>query len=380
MVANLYIHFPFCDGKCRYCGFYSTPATPSATAAYAQLPAEEARLRGFVGFAPRTVYFGGGTPGVLAPEDFEALARSLHGLAGIDLAQAEEWTVELAPNLASPDRLAALRRLGANRLSFGAQSFSDPVLRAMGRRHSAKDVADAFAFARRAGFEDVGLDLIAGWPGTDDAEWSRTLDAALSLDPQHVSVYALTIEPGTALAADIAAGRLAEPAPDELMDALAFAEGRLTAAGFSRYEISNYALPGRRCAHNLAVWRGEDYAGLGPAASSRLGLRRRTNAPDLAAYSTALAAKCLPPAENDETLSPEDDAVERFVFGLRTDEGVCPRDFARSHPALALRVAEHEATLSSYIPLGLVRESGSGRFSLTPRGREVCDSIIRDLL
>jgi len=164
------------------------------------------------------------------------------------------------------------------------------------------------------------------------------------------------------------------------MDALAVAEERLAAAGFARYEISNYALPGRRCAHNLAVWRGEDYAGLGPAASSRIGLRRRTNAADLRAYADAVSAGRLPPAENDEELPPADDAVERFVFGLRTDEGVCPRDFARLRPALAPRVAEYEATLSSYIPLGLVRSPENGRFTLTPRGREVCDSVVRDLL
>ena len=380
--ANLYVHVPFCDGKCRYCAFYSVPSIPpdSRPLQYASFPAREARLRGLAGLVPATVYFGGGTPGMLGPEGFERLVRSLRDEASIDLSRAEEWTVELTPTTATPALLAVLRRIGVNRISIGAQSFHDATLRRIGRRHDAHAIREAVAKAREAGFRDVGLDLIAGLPGVAPDEWRETVEAALALDPVHLSVYALTLEEGTPFARDARAGRLPLPGVDEVMDLLAETEDRLAEEGFERYEVSNYARPGYRCKHNLAVWRGEDYAGLGPAASSRIGNRRRTNAPDLARYEEAIGAKALPPAENDETFSPTADAEERFLFGLRLSEGVFPETFAQRHPAAVPLVPKWERVLASLVPHGLVSCPGPGHFVLTRRGREVTDAIIRELL
>lgn len=380
--ANLYLHVPFCDGKCRYCAFYSLPSAPASDRilAYASLPAREARLRGLAGLAPRTVYFGGGTPGLLGPGGFELLVRSLREEAAIDLAQAEEWTVELTPTTATRDLLATLRRLGVNRISIGAQSLDDATLRRIGRRHDARAIREAVAAVRETGFPDVGLDLIAGLPSVSPDEWRATLDAALDLDPVHLSVYALTLEEGTPITRDARAGRLDLPGTDEGMDLLSETEDRLADAGFERYEVSNYARPGYRCKHNMAVWRGEDYAGLGPAASSRTGRRRRTNAPDLDGYETALAKEALPPADNDETLEPEDDAAERFLFGLRLSEGVAPGRFADRYPAATPLAGNWAKVLSSLVPHGLVETPATGRFVLTRRGREVTDAVIRELL
>ena len=377
---NLYVHIPFCAAKCRYCGFYSVVPGRDDVADYAALPACEARLRpDDLPAAPRTVYFGGGTPSLLGAEGFEALVRALRDEAGLDLGQAEEWTVELNPASTTPDLLRALRRAGVNRLSVGAQSFCDATLARLGRVHGAEAIRRAFALARAAGFDDVGLDLIANLPGVTDGEWDATLAEALRLEPRHISVYPLILEPGTPFARDDAAGVLGPRLGDDAeMDLVRATAARLAAAGFVRYEISNYGLPGRFCRHNLAVWRGEDYTGFGPAASSRNGLRRRTNAPDLAGYRAALRAGRLPPASEDERLAPPADATERFLYGLRLKEGVSPSNFARRHPAAAPRAAEWEARLAKLEAVGVVRHAGD-RWCLTPRGTEVCDAVLAEL-
>ena len=377
---NLYVHIPFCAAKCRYCGFYSVVPGPSSVADYVRLPAREARLRPQdFPEAPRTVYFGGGTPSLLGAEGFEALVRSLRDEAGLALGEAVEWTVELNPASATPDLLRALRRAGVNRLSVGAQSFCDATLARIGRVHGAEDVRRAFAQARATGFDDIGLDLIANLPGVMDGEWDATLSEALRLEPRHLSVYPLILEPGTPFARDDAAGTLGPRLGDEAeMDLVRATEARLAAAGFVRYEISNYGLPGFFCRHNLAVWRGEDYTGLGPAASSRNGLRRRTNAPDLAGYGAALLAGRLPPATEDERLDPEADATGRFLYGLRLREGVSPADFARRHPAAASRAGVWEAKLARLEAVGIARRAGD-HWCLTPRGTEVCDAVLAEL-
>lgn len=380
--GNLYIHVPFCDGKCRYCAFYSVPAIPpdSRLPEYAVFPAREACLRGLSGLVPTTVYFGGGTPGMLGPEGFEVLVRSLREEASIDLSKAREWTVELAPTTATPGLLGTLRHIGANRISIGAQSFHDATLRRIGRRHDAQAVREAVANVREAGFHDVGLDLIAGLPDVSPSEWRETLEAALSLDPVHLSVYSLILEEGTPFTRDARLGRLHLPDTDEVMDLLSETEDRLAEEGFERYEISNYARPGYRCKHNLAVWHGEDYAGLGPAAASRIGKHRRTNAPDLDGYEKAITASELPPADNDEVFDSKSDVEERFLFGLRLSDGVFPEAFARRYPAAAPLVPKWERTLASFVPHGLVTIPEPGHFVLTRRGREVTDAIIRELL
>ena len=218
--------------------------------------------------------------------------------------------------------------------------------------------------ARAEGFASVGIDLIAGIPGLSPDAWRRTLDEALALECDHVSVYALTVEEGTQLAADVAVGRVSPVSDDAVMDALAEAEDALKRGGLERYEISNYAKPGRECLYNLSVWRGEDYLGVGPSASSRMGLERRTNS-KLGSAEEARVVK----------LSPDEDRMERFLTGLRIREGGEPGRWLRG--TVRERV---ETTLVRLVGQEIVEESGPGRWRLTRRGLEVADAVALELL
>ena len=378
---HLYLHVPFCESKCDYCAFYSvTTAAAAARAAYPGLALREWDLLDTEPGSIETLYVGGGTPGLLGTEGFRRLADGLRARGR--LADAAEWTVELNPASAGAPLLAALRAAGVNRLSFGAQCFDDAILRRLGRRHTAAATRQALERARQAGFVNLGIDLIAGLPGMTPAGWRETLRQALDLGCAHLSVYGLGVEPGTRLQAAVRAG-LAVPDADEQMDALAAAEPLLAAGGLARYEISNFARPGMACRHNLAVWRGEDYLGLGPAAASRRGRRRWTNLADLPAYAAAVQAGRVPPRAAEDALDAAADALERFVFGARLGEGISPAAAARAWPVLAPRVAAWEARLARLAAQGItesVPDGGDPRWRLTARGREVADAVIRDLL
>jgi oxygen-independent coproporphyrinogen-3 oxidase len=354
-------------------------------ARYVRLPAREARLRPQdLPDAPETVYFGGGTPSLLGAEGFSELVRTLREEGGVDLRNAAEWTVELNPASVTRDLLRVLRREGVNRLSLGAQSFCDATLSRIGRIHNAEAIVSAFSLAREEGFDDLGLDLIANLPGVTDGEWRDTVGKALRLKPRHISVYALIVEPGTPFAELAARGELGPRLDDEgEMDLLRATAEWLASEGFTRYEISNYGLPGFFCRHNLAVWHGEDYTGLGPAASSRNGLVRRTNAADLDGYEKALLANDLPPTSHEERLDTEADATERFLYGLRLREGVSPDAFARRHVAAAERAREWKQRLSALESSGIVTRfenaEGATAWRLTARGTEVCDAVLAEL-
>ncbi len=382
---NLYVHIPFCAAKCRYCGFYSVVPGREDVVRYVRLPALEAKLRqqDFPD-APQTVYFGGGTPSLLGADGFAELVRSLREEGGVNLRNAVEWTVELNPASVTRDFLRSMRSEGVNRLSLGAQSFCDDTLSRIGRIHNAEAIDTAFALARDEGFEDIGLDLIANLPGVTDSEWEATVAKALRLQPRHISVYALIVEPDTPFAAAAARGELGPRLDDDAeMDLLRTTAERLASEGFVRYEISNYGQPGFFCRHNLAVWHGEDYTGLGPAASSRNGLVRRTNASDLAGYEKALLAGKLPPASDLESLDAVADATERFLYGLRLKEGVSPEAFARKFAAASSRAGEWKRKLSTLEAPGIVERfngaDGAPSWRLTPRGTEVCDAVLAEL-
>ncbi len=380
MIRHLYLHVPFCSGKCIYCGFYSVVRPPDERERYAAALVRELDHRATALSAPLTsLYLGGGTPALLGVGGFHCLATALR-TRGL-LEASVEWTVELHPGSCEPAFLEALRAVGVNRISLGAQSFDDAVLRRLGRRHDAAAVDRAIGAVRQTGFSDYGLDLIAGLPGVTEASWRSSLARAVDLGCTHLSVYALGVEDGTVLRRQVDQG-LILPGSDAQLDALATAESMLAAAGLERYEISNYARPGRACRHNLAVWRGEDYLGLGPSAASRMGRRRWTNRPDLDVWREAVATGRKPPRVSEEELSAEEDAVERFVFAVRLAEGVSPAGFARSHPAALPRVAAWEDCLDRLAKTGIVERLAApeGRWRLTARGREVADAVIRELL
>jgi oxygen-independent coproporphyrinogen-3 oxidase len=380
MSAHLYVHVPFCDGKCHYCGFYSVLAEPRLIALYPSLPAAEldqalARFPHLAGEPVTTVYLGGGTPALLGARGLATLSASLASRLPLD--GVEEWTAELNPASVTAGLLGALGEMGVNRLSLGVQSLDDDALARVGRRHTAAQALQAVRLAQDAGFENTGIDLIAGLPGVSLGQWRDTLARAAALGLTHVSVYALSVEPGTALAGHESAG-LRLPDDEAQLAALSLAEALLGEAGYARYEISNYALPGFECRHNLGIWRGNDYLGLGPAAASRTGRARWTNEPDLAGYLAALAEGHAPP-RSEERLGEADDACERASFALRLSEGLDPLADAARYPVLRDRAEVWEERLERLARLGIA-ERGGRRWRLSARGREVCDAAIRELL
>ena len=353
---NLYVHFPFCRVKCAYCALHSRAgSTAEARRAYcARLAAELAALgtgSGKERAAPNvsTIYFGGGSPALcdLTPM-FEVLRRQ---------GTVPEFTVELHPLDVRSDVLEMLKKGGVNRISMGVQSLDDDVLKAMGRLHTATEAEAAFRAVRAAGFTNAGIDLIAGWPGTTPESWRTTLSRAVALGLDHCSVYTLIHEPKTRLDLALRRGELALPSDDVALAQIDAARAALAEAGLFRYEISNYARPGFECRHNLAVWRGEDYVGLGEGAHGRVGLVRTASGVET-------------------TVTPEEDAVERALFSLRTRAGLSLDRVARLWPILAPRLPAWREKLEFFKRQGLLQDA----YRLTPRGAEVCDSILSDLV
>lgn len=347
-VEHLYLHFPYCTGRCGYCAFHSGPPPRDWAAALAALQ-QEAETRG-VPLAPlQTLYCGGGTPGLIGATGFRALAERLH----LPLTATTEWTVELHPATVTDDLMTTLAACGVNRISIGVQSLFDPVLERCNRRHTAQEALDAIACARQC-IPDTGIDLIAGLPGVSADGWRDTLKRILDLDLPHLSVYALSIDEGSAWAR---AG-MAPPDGDALCDAIAEAASLLTAAGYERYETSNYAKPGFRCRHNLNTWHGGDYLGLGTGAASRLGRLRREG-------------------DGHEMLVSElDDALERCLTRLRLSEGLDLTAIAQHYPLLRPYLTAWKNILHLFQQQGLLTANAAP----TMRGYEVLDALERTLI
>ncbi|WP_433497288.1 radical SAM family heme chaperone HemW [Sphaerimonospora sp. CA-214678] len=374
---GFYVHVPFCLTRCGYCDFNTYTAEELGPGAsrrdYADTVVEEVRLaRRVLGDAAppvETVFFGGGTPTLLPAAD---LVRILHAIgAEFGLTPGAEVTTEANPESVGPAHLETLRGGGFTRMSFGMQSAAEHVLRVLDRRHTPGRAAQAVREAREAGFEHVNLDLIYGTPGESDDDWRASLDAALAAGPDHVSAYSLIVEDGTRLAARIRRGELPMPDDDVAADRYLIAEERLSAAGLSWYEISNWAAGDEaRCRHNLLYWTGGDWWGAGPGAHSHVGGTRWWNVKHPAAYAARLAAGASP-AHAREVLAPSDRAVERLMLELRLADGFPLPDLApgaRTSCARALADGLLE-----------VEPFKRGRAVLTLRGRLLADALTRDL-
>ena len=360
MVENLYVHFPFCRRKCSYCALYSRAGvSQSDRDAYVRRLAREMESLGSMGSVRnagpadlagtsrtdsgqtpfnsklKTIYFGGGSPALC---DLSALEPALRPLCG----DKTEFTVELHPLDVTETKLAELKALGVNRISMGVQSLSDAILAAMGRGYAIDEAERAFALVKTH-FDNAGIDLIAGYPGdqmqVEGAGEQGNLQRLKSWGLRHCSVYSLQNERGLK---DV-------PGDDVVLDRIKEAAAFLKGLGLERYEISNYAVPGYECRHNLAVWRGEDYIGLGDGACGRIGLKRTK-------FGT------------EESVSAEFDEKERRLFRLRTREGLD----ASNHP-------EWGQTLAEACKNGLLTRTGDV-YRLTERGSEVCDSILAELV
>jgi oxygen-independent coproporphyrinogen-3 oxidase len=378
----LYVHIPFCQAKCPYCDFNSYAGLDGLMAPYVDaLIVEMGLWREATRNAPvNTVFFGGGTPSFLPLAEteriFAAIGRSFSAGGGPHA----EITVEANPGSADSARLDGLRRLGFNRLSLGIQSFQDDELRLLGRVHSAAEAHEAYRAARRAGFENVNLDLIYGLPDQPLAAWQRTLAEAIALRPEHLSLYALTLEEGTPLATDVARGRLPAPDPDLAADMYLWAGEALADAGYQQYEISNWALPGYRCRHNLVYWHNQPYLGLGAGAHSSLGGYRFAAVRDPRAYSREVTASHAEPCmdrlssflaglrhlEAVEEVTEARAMAETAILGLRLVEGVSLAAFRRRFGVGLLSV--YGSAVAELTALGLL-ERANGRIRLTPKGR-----------
>lgn len=379
---GFYLHVPYCATRCGYCDFNTYTATElrgsggvlASRDNYAQTLADEVRLaRKVLGDDPRpvrTVFVGGGTPTLLAARDLVAMLAAVRDEFG--LADDAEITTEANPESVDEAYLSELREGGFNRVSFGMQSAKQHVLKVLDRTHTPGRPEACVAEARAAGFEHVNLDLIYGTPGETDDDWRATLDAAIGAGPDHVSAYALIVEEGTQLARRIRRGEVPMTDDDVHADRYLIADEVLGNAGFSWYEVSNWATSeSGRCLHNELYWRGADWWGAGPGAHSHVGGVRWWNVKHPGAYAGALAGGGSPGAGR-EVLSDEDRRVERILLELRLREG-CPLSLLREAGLAASVRARDEGLLES-------GPYGEGRAVLTLRGRLLADAVVRDLV
>jgi len=385
--AGIYVHIPFCRAKCAYCDFASFAGLEAYQAPYlaALLCEIEGAAPGWVTVGFDTLFVGGGTPTVMPADGLVRLLLACRQC--LVLAAAAEVSIEANPGTVSPADLSTLRRAGYNRLSLGVQSLLQEELALLGRVHDVAEALDAYHWARQAGFANVNLDLIYGLPRQSVAKWRESLLRALELTPEHLSLYALSVEEGTPLQARIARGELPAPDDDAAADMYELAEELLERAGYVHYEISNWArrdadaparsgarqphagrasdFPALACRHNLKYWRNLPYLGLGSAAYSYDGRRRWGNVASPQDYIARVGAGRDPVAE-EECLNRDQHMDETMMLGLRLVEGVRHADFFRR---FGVRLGDvYDAEIAGLVHDGLLEADGRG-VRLTPRGR-----------
>jgi len=404
--TGIYIHIPFCVRKCLYCDFNSYAGKEALFESYVEALRAEIRLGAaqYPDAGISTVYFGGGTPTVLPPERLADIVNEVR--ESFHVAPDAEITVEANPGVSGASRQSdltpdpspkqgvealllppfrgqagrgvgtirtpqsALRNL-FNRLSLGIQSLCDDELRLLGRPHTSEEAVRAFSDARRAGFQNISLDLMYGIPGQTPESWRRTLDGVLQLGPEHVSLYSLTVEEGTPFFAMRAAGQLSLPDEDAEADMYEEAIRTLTAAGFEHYEISNFAKPGFECRHNVIYWRNQPYFGFGAGATSYLEGVRATNIPTVEEYIRRIQAGKDTTA-TEECLAGRRAKGETMFLGLRMLRGVDERVFSERYGTAPQTVFHEE--IEELVSRGLL-ESENGSLRLTRTGLLFADDV-----
>jgi oxygen-independent coproporphyrinogen-3 oxidase len=369
---GLYIHVPFCASTCDFCAFYQVHPTAELVKGFMQSLTAEAGLVNW--HRPlETVFWGGGTPGLLSPADLGRLAGVVRAIPGGTAPR--EWTVELAPGSVTKERLAVLRSAGVTRVSLGVQSFRPALLDALGRAHSRAQVYRAYERIRAAGFASVNLDLMFALPGQTATEWDADIDEAVSLGPDHISTYCLTFEEDTLLWVKLSKGRVRlDPENEARMYERTWE--RLGSAGYAQYEISNFARAGHACLHNINTWMMGEWVGLGPSAASQHLGWRGSNVSDLAEWA-ALVARGERVTRDLLAVTPALLAEDALVFGLRMNAGVDVRGlWARCPDAPRERV---EALIDRLAGEGFVARDGP-RVRLEPKGRLVADSIGSEIM
>jgi len=384
MSASLafYVHIPYCARRCGYCDFNTyTPSElalgsdPLAISAishsYIDLVVQEIALAKSVSAAERvpTIFFGGGTPTLLDPKDLGRVISTIGSHFQIE--PNCEITIEANPDTITPQKLDELLTAGFNRISFGMQSAVPHVLAALDRTHNPESVERSVVAARSAGFNEVSVDLIYGTPGESMTDWEKSVDQALALPITHISAYALIVEDGTKLGAQVKRGEVVMPDDDETADKYLLADEKFNAAGFDWYELSNWAKPGSECRHNITYWQGGDWWGAGPGAHSHVQGRRFWNVKHPTAYREKILTAGNPMADQ-ELLDSSAQQSERVMLELRMRSGISYREYG----------AGVIAGLEQYLHEGFLDQTAwqNGRLVLTQSGRLIADRIVRQIL
>ncbi|HET6615812.1 MAG TPA: radical SAM family heme chaperone HemW [Dehalococcoidia bacterium] len=383
---GLYVHIPFCTAKCGYCDFNSYANHEHMIPSYGDTLLKDATLwRDAVGARQiGTLFFGGGTPSLTPVDD---MTRIIDGLrATFAFAPDAEVSLEANPGSLTTDYLRGLRDIGFNRISIGVQSFDDEELVSLDRIHTRDDALAAYRSARDAGFENVNLDFIYGLPEQPMSNWQRTLEEAVALRPDHLSLYALTVEEGTPLARDIARGRTTPPDPDAQADQYEWTMDRMATAGYEQYEISNWALPGRRCAHNLVYWQNREYLGLGAGAHSFLnGVRfstvllpnRYVELVDASAEAMRDGHGAMQHVIGAETITGDLSIADTLILGLRLNDGIDLQAFRARYNRTVDDV--HGALVAEFESYGILDRTVT-HLRLTRRGRLLSNELFQRLL
>jgi oxygen-independent coproporphyrinogen-3 oxidase len=385
---SLYFHIPFCLSKCYYCDFNSYAGLSWLIPQYVDTLEKEMQLyaKAIWQFEVKTIYFGGGTPSLLFRESISRILKTCSKV--FNTSPNLEVTLETNPGTVEQSFLTELKESGVNRLSLGVQSFSDNELRLLGRIHSANEAREAFFMARQAGFENINMDLLYALPRQAIGNWQNNLVEAIKLNPDHFSLYPLTLEPGTPLANAVTSGSLPKPDADLAADMYLLALDKLAQEGYSHYEISNWALPGKLCHHNITYWKNEPYLGFGAGAHSHLDGYRWVNVSSpveyvkhLASLKTKLSPRPYsnsPWVDNIENIDRDLEIAEAVILGLRLEDGVNLTDFAHRF-GVELYSIYQQQQINELVELGLIAKNQHG-IKLTTKGKLLGNEVFSRFL
>jgi oxygen-independent coproporphyrinogen III oxidase len=379
--ASLYLHIPFCHTRCHYCDFNTFAGILPLREPYVRALLTEIAMAGtFAQMADgsprrsRTIFFGGGTPSLLSVSQISRILDACYENFAVD--KDAEITLEANPGTLNQEQLAGLRASGINRLSMGAQSFDAELLKTLGRIHSPKDITQAVRYARAAGFTSINVDFMFGLPGQTMRHWRETLDRALDMHIEHLSLYSLIIEEGTPFFNWTHEGRIIPGDDDLCADMYEYADERLQAAGYVNYEISNWSLPGHQSRHNLTYWHNLPYLGMGAGAHSSFGGKRFSDARDPLEYVRLLAAQQWPEAES-ETIDKQQAMSETAFLALRTAQGLHLPTFVER---FTVPFAEFVGDRLRIVEAAGLLESDHDWLRLSKRGRLLGNEVFHRLL
>jgi oxygen-independent coproporphyrinogen-3 oxidase len=371
-MAGIYLHIPFCKKACHYCDFHFSTSLQQELPVIHAMERELALRKSFLNETVDTIYFGGGTPSLLLPERISFLLDAIYN--HFPISEQPEITLEANPDDVSPARASAWKKAGINRISLGIQSFQSHWLEWMNRAHNAEQSLQAITELQAAGFENISIDLIYGMPEQADVAWLKEIQMAIDLQVTHLSCYALTVEPRTALWHMIETGKAVTVDPDQQARMFLLLMDSLEKAGYEHYEISNFAKPGKRSRHNSAYWKGNTYLGIGPAAHSFNGSRRMWNIQNNTSYTSQIEAGVLPLTE--ETLTAIEQWNEYIMTSIRTMEGISLKRIAEQFGVeQSEQLLLHAAT---WLKRNLLQQTDE-HLCLTREGKLLADQIASDL-